>query len=1714
MLFNEPDDFYSVDYEDEKKKNSFFDPFNPPEENLFGKRKKINSSGNFLESKSDWVAPKIPQQNISKTESEVAPIVEQSKFKEDYSWWRKEEGYTKWLNSQNLDPNKVDDFNGNRMFKDYIKWKAENPEGFGKLGTDIAKGLGGVIQSVSDTIAEVPGLNKVVKPVGSIMQFIGNLLDLPRNVLAGAYTAVSSGNLDETFGNMWDAFKFSVGATGGNEGKDGKYFSWMDGELRNLVDKAHQGMSEDEYKKYIDSDSFRQTKRLWQTGGLLLDMVLDPAWLIGAGETKALKAMKEVDLQTNWLRNVMKQTSKVVEGVDKLETFVPFMKSDARLAEQASRMASFEKRFDKLKGFISGNDKFLDAMKLDKKIFKEMSNLELLETLTDTFSNLAKGDKKAFEYGMRLSIPFVNKATGGVLIGPSLQPLVDIVKSKIGGAERGFLSIIGRGPERARTKVDLLSTMGEYQYESNKLMGQELKKIATDIKNPNNAMAVRALEEPELFNNIVSSVLEGDIRNPGGAMLDVPIEVERGFSTLGGTETKLKRVGNKIEFIETKTLGGLENKVKTIEIQHQYINEVYKPLLEQLYTNEGILRFKHDTKKMLDASFDFIGKEETKGEFIRRAFGVNDDELIRRIEEETDLGPGMVVGDVNARTKSRQNVPLKQVSHAERAVKYDLTKPIAATSERIKLLETPDGLGKVIEQIEEQKQWIVDHANIPYGGKLSDYELKRIGELDKYIELANGPNGAELIRNLEANKLRGMESINTAPKFNVLMEEIKNSDLAGKEQFFDSHEIRYEKTEGLGQNKAVDLPEGIPKAFTPKAPLTNIKLLPNDRSYELLKLLNEPNFQKAYEGLTEADKYFVNRSLEIIDQSGFGNVQRGPLSANQLMMEKEFGPAPRVTEKRAIQQPYTPRIIDPELKDIMKAEAKKHSGLQLDDVHANQLASDAMRHIYTPVKINNEILQNWPKLFFDQKELDLWRETLRTNPQKAFVEMNSNLRRLYYVDRKSFIELTQASNIVDKFGAAVPMNKVDLAAGVTKDVEHLISLGNIPLFNELSKRGLMFEGYNGPLYKSGLETIYDKILQDQIKVERIKGVSGIFDEGTFAGWLKPVGKDGVVPKGYKLQKEGIFKGFAIQDFLETPLVNAMKGLYNMVEPAVKHNWVIEKGLQALEGFNKWWKVNIYLKNPGAHPRNFITNTVMKWGEDISPLNIFSQDAKDGRKVGTYLRAAKQYQDEIGKDVSRVAGYKQQWQKLATEKVTLAGQTITVAEAAEKMMALNVTSSGFISNIMETIHKTTDAEDRTRLKAMWDRANQTFKGKYNPFGTKDLFAKKFGAIGNFIENDLARNETFFTLVNQKGMSIADAAARVNQIFIDYNRISKTENAIRKYLIPFYTWQSRMIPNMLIKALEQPAYFTKVMQFKNNMYSILELDKNFAPMGEQVMEGIPTVALDPENVVKFWKGKNLNEVKTQYFSGEGWLPQAVVNLFDFNGIKSLLRPDVLGTDILKGVVEYGAGGMTPAIKVPLESFTGYSFQFKRMLQTYPDQTVRFLGMNLQPKQANLIRSTMGALREADDIINTWDKNAITGKPKFTVYDVLWKNLIGYRPYQRDEIREVRGALGKLKEIYMGNLSDAKRMVNDKAGQEEHAYNALMAKHGIDILDWYLGFVTEVRDKEMTAKGISDEMLKIEVRLQSQHLSKKNRSKYQQDYMEMGERIKAFLADQSSL
>jgi hypothetical protein len=1472
-------DFYSRDYSSSRRKSVSFDPFGDIDTDITGVTKKFGSDGKFIESEDVQRRKQLfaGEPRATKTETELAPMVEGSEYADDYSWWRKEKGYREWLGSQNLDPDKLDSFTGNKLFTEYIKFKAENPEGFMKFSSDVMGAVGGVIQGVSDTLSKIPGIKTVAKPVGSILQFIGNLADLPRNVLAGAFTALSTNNPDEILPNMWEALKFSVGEVVGNEGtgKDvGRYFSWMDGQLMNLVEKTKQGMSDKEYKDYIDSDSFRQTKRLWQTGGMLLDLVVDPSWFIGAGEAKALKAMKELNLGKSFVSDLLGRITEIKKG-----GMATAVEKSASFEIVSDMMNKFTTKSEKLVDFIKADKGFLKTLGMDTFDFQKSGLVETVNELTGKFNDLAAGDLKRFEYSMRLKIPYVNRQLGGMKIGPAMPGMANLAEKVIGkmsGQPNPILSIAGRSPERAATKINLFSDYNRAIYEGGNDFGKVLDDLAKNSDVEIRTAALELKKNPDLYNDMLSAVLESNTTSAPFAFIDVP-----------GAEQATKRS----------------------------LFAVNEPLFKEILTHPAIEKLRSDMDSVFKNTYEKVRKSTEKNLQLARMFGMTD-ELGHSIGlTENELQELFIQG--------YKKTPKEKLSFGEAVGKFR------------------------------------DEAK----------DMARLG------------------------------------------------DEAGKP---------YEKIAGEIEN--------------------------------------------------EYTKYYYHE------------------------------------------------LTDEAIKYI--TDLKRKSGVADDPIKIGQMMPDPTRKVYIATDLYNTTLQD---IVFGPNKAMEFRKLLEETPNAAILKMNTGLRELLVNEPEKFKQLTQWSNILDSKGVPIKMNDLSTVSNVGKDIRPLIAQGSVSLLNEYSRKGLLFDGFQGTFYKGGFEPIYAKVLRDQKIIERLESVNMVLTEGQKGGWLKKLKNESDLinyDKTWKYQPEGIFKGFIVKDYLEKPLDAAVRGMLGIAEHLDDTSpWIVKRGKELLNSFASWWKVNVFIKNPGAQPRNFMANRVMMNGIGISPGNIFSKEAHEGRKVWKYYRAAEKYQESIfsGKNTAQM---KARMIQLGAEKVSYEGTKISIMEATEKLMQQNVIGSGFINSMMDKLHATDDATEYEKFRKLATESNKSFVRKWNPllyfFGKNDEYAKTFKNFGGLVENAYGRLETFFTLTGKQGMSASEAAIKVNETLIDYGRIGRTEDAIRRYMIPFYTWQSRMIPIMLQKAIEQPAFFTKITQLKNNAYSILELDKNFAPRGEEVMEGIPSVSLNPTNVGKFFKGKPMNEIKTQYFSGEGWLPQAVINLFEPSKLKNLIAPDRIEewapletlTNIGKGAMEYVVGGASPMLKLPVESLTGYSFQFKRMLQAYPDQTTEFLGMHMAPKRVNILRSVFGTLREVDDVISIWDKNAITGQPKYTAYDILWKNLIGYRPYNRNEIREVSGALGELKQIYQSNLSDSRKMVYDPPQAQKHAKNALMAYHGIKALEWYKDFLTEVRDKEATARGIQLDIADIEERLQNPRLNKKQVQKYEEKKMSLYERLEAFIADQEKI
>ncbi|MFA5354387.1 MAG: hypothetical protein WC291_09165, partial [Thermodesulfovibrionales bacterium] len=1439
LTFNE-EDFYSVDYESEKKKQKLYDPLGSYQEELLGRTRQLDSESptGFNRKPKNYLAY-TPEPKETSTESELAPMAMTSPAnKEDYGWWRQESGYKDWLNSQNLDPNKMDDFAGNEMYTKYIAWKATNPEGLAHLGMDVANGLGSVIQSISDTVSKVPGLNKVVKPVGSVLQFIGNLFDAPRNILAGAWAAVGSGHADEAFGNMWDALKFSVGATQGNE--EGKYFSWMDSQLRNLTDNAKRGMTDAEHKRYMDSDDFRQTKRLWQLGGMVLDMVLDPSWLIGAGEVKALKATKEIQLGKEFL-NARVAMIAAKEGVEStLGAISPFLKTEKAYVKIADRINDFMRRSDKLIDWVKKDEKFASKIGLDTEMLKsgKMTNMDAMELILGKYQAMAKGDLKGFEYAMRFKVPFVNMAQGGARISPSIQPVVDAVRNKIGGWERGFLSVAGRVKERAQGRVTGVSEVNELMFRANKYV----KDAFGDIGKGTDALAEEAkriFNSPDEFNNALASIIQHDPDSPISMSVMIP---------------------------------------RNGELKAESVFNLSKDMIEAVMGREGVKEVHGALKALFSGSKSRLSQEVAAGDKALQVMGFRGS-IVRAIQE---ANPDDIEGMVNMASETVARAELPQVAAAPSSrFSFEHYSPVKGLTEL-----KPEFHGTALAGSERATKYNYPKLFVPrtYLYKVGAKPEPRFGKLTKYT----GEFEGKILRMddpIKATLSKEAETILKRGKYTL------NDSKARTEAF-----LRAAQKHGYG---LVETPDGNAISLTsialkPKvSPAVvaahaanggatfSIKTGENLVGKDLWSVSLFPERSKVIKGKKITEKQiedFVTKNSDIFQNDNVsvgtwfdeasgqtyidavvtvghdtavalgGKYNQKAIFGLKDMVEEAvggtgeaLGQMPTVAERldglssvapvvsRAGQRGfegtnYLYRDLTPEARAFLRPEMPQSDVMKMG---AASLAPDRMIKIYIGTDTANVHLQEF--LFTKPADLVSFRELLAADPERAFMKMNTAIRGLSKSDPERFIELTQLS---DQFvgGKLLKMGEITPEMRAAGNVKPIVSQGSISLLNDLGKKGLIIEGYSGPIYQGGVIPIFEKIMNDEKMIEKVNSVEDIFKEGLYNGFLAPAGDAQQIAdlaSDMKVINSGIFRGFAVKDYLEKPLEAAMKGIMGVAEAELPHNWLVGHSMKALEMFNTWWKVNIYLKNPAAQFRNLGTNRLMMMGDGISPANIFSQEAKDGRKIHYYMSTIRKYQDAVVEgNTGKMSALKSRFLEMGREQVNFAGNKVAVNELAEKMIGLNVSATGFMGDMIEEAYRALPnaAGEAAKERGFVDKV---LGGKYNILGKEDALAKKMGDFGRLVEQGMGRNEYFLTLVNQKGWSAERAAARVNEIMIDYGRISKTESSLRKYMVPFYTWQSRMIPQMLIKAIEQPAYFTKLTQFKNNMYNMLELDRNFAP-----------------------------------------------------------------------------------------------------------------------------------------------------------------------------------------------------------------------------------------------------------------------------------------------
>lgn len=172
------------------------------------------------------------------------------------------------------------------------------------------------------------------------------------------------------------------------------------------------------------------------------------------------------------------------------------------------------------------------------------------------------------------------------------------------------------------------------------------------------------------------------------------------------------------------------------------------------------------------------------------------------------------------------------------------------------------------------------------------------------------------------------------------------------------------------------------------------------------------------------------------------------------------------------------------------------------------------------------------------------------------------------------------------------------------------------------------------------------------------------------------------------------------------------------------------------------------------------------------------------------------------------------------------------------------------------------------------------------------------------------------------------------------------------MPFYTWTSKNIPLQVQQFVENPGKFSKIATAKKDIeQGVPETNEQY--MSDYIKENGPIRVREKDG-------------KTQYFLSGAWLPASAALQF------------------LTNLKQASLGMVTPVAKLPLETAFNKSSFFQNTLgeydslKKYPGQKSSYLGMDLDPRVVNLLRS----IRPLNEL-NNFNPNEIFGdknKPSF--------------------------------------------------------------------------------------------------------------------------------------
>lgn len=365
----------------------------------------------------------------------------------------------------------------------------------------------------------------------------------------------------------------------------------------------------------------------------------------------------------------------------------------------------------------------------------------------------------------------------------------------------------------------------------------------------------------------------------------------------------------------------------------------------------------------------------------------------------------------------------------------------------------------------------------------------------------------------------------------------------------------------------------------------------------------------------------------------------------------------------------------------------------------------------------------------------------------------------------------------------------------------------------------------------------------------------------------------------------------------------------------------------------WWKMSVTAPWPQFHVRNGISNL---WQMMVAGV-------RDPR--GLYTAGLMMKDPALVGRVGRFTG--------------------------EEAMALadkyGVLRSGFVTSDINDLIKREIAPSKNLLSTT---------GPIARLGTK---------VGGTIE-DHARLALFIDGL-EHGQDAASAAMRVKKYLFDYKDLTKTERALFRRVIPFYTWSRKSIPLAIETMLTKPGIPAAINKIRNEAKANVEDPLKDEYVSKFIKEGLGIPV------------KKNTDGSTSFFLLNGWIPTLDIMKLDPQDIFSSLHPAI------KETIEQA---------INKDVFTG------RPVEKFSGELTQFGGVTMPARLAHFLRN-VSFFQKADRISND------TQTP---ISEKLLALGTGVKTYRQDKVIQMRGRVYELQDL-MGKLHGAVELAKKKYG-----------------------------------------------------------------------------------